>query len=219
MIEVNLGAGKHLQDVIREHPENFTKFLKVILFFRHSLSSQLTFTCQAIYAGEIVYPPIIVCIKCSILALYYRLFGVRRGFARLCYILMGVTVSWGLATLLPAIFQCDPVRKAWDPTNTEGRCIPLKPYLVGTNVPNVLLDFAILVTPLYPIWSLKLPAVKKLWISGIFVLGAWYVILIPLSKVKIVYLPFIVKLPLASSDSWRSPVSMCLTQLGIIFPP
>ena len=139
------------------------------LSYHHSLS-------QAIYAGEIFYPPSIVCAKCSILALYCRLFGVLKNFARVCYLLMGMTVAWGIATLLPAIFQCIPIGTAWDPTSTRNNCSNLRAYLVGTNVPNVLLDFLILVTPLYPIWNLKLPTAKKVWISGIFVLGAWYVI-------------------------------------------
>ncbi|KAF6228267.1 hypothetical protein HO133_007997 [Letharia lupina] len=154
LIECHLGAGKHVQAVVQDHPGNIVNFLK------------------SIYAGEIFYPPIIVCIKCSILTLYYRLFGIRKGIARVCHVLLGMTVAWGIATLLPAVFQCKPIHVAWDPTSTRNECFKLRPYLVGTNVPNVLLDCAILVTPLYPVWQLQLPRAKKVLISGIFVLGA-----------------------------------------------
>ncbi len=122
----------------------------------------------------VFYPPIIVCIKCSILTFYYRLFGIRKEFARVCYILMGMTVAWDITTLFPAVFQCKPIHVAWDPTSARSDCLKLRGYLVGTNVPNVLLDFTILVTPLYPVWKLKLSTRKKALISGIFVLGAWY---------------------------------------------
>ena len=47
---------------------------------------------------------------------------------------------------------------------------------VAVVIPATLLDFAILVTPLYPVWQLKLPTAKKVLISGIFVLGAWYAV-------------------------------------------
>lgn len=71
---------------------------------------------------------------------------------------------------------------AWDPTSTGSECFQLRAYLVGTNVPNVLLDLAILVTPLYPVWQLKLPITKKVLISGIFVLGAWYAVFLASPK-------------------------------------
>lgn len=161
--------------MVQDHPGNIVNFLKVLPPIRlYCWHAQLTFSSLAIYAGEIFYPPIIVCIKCSILALYYRLFGVRKGIARVCYVLMGLTVAWGIATLFPAVFQCKPIHLAWDPTSTRSECFKLRAYLVGTNVPNVLLDVAILVTPLYPGWQLKLPTTNKVLISGVFVLGAWY---------------------------------------------
>lgn len=160
LLEAHLGAGKHSEIVFQEHPGNAVKFLK------------------AIYAGEIFYPPIIACIKCSILALYYRLFGVRKGFALTCYVLISVTVAWSIALLLPSIFQCNPIYTAWDPTSTRSNCVQLRAFLVGTNVPNILLDISILTAPLYPIWKLKLPTTKKIWISGILLLGALYVVLI-----------------------------------------
>ena len=108
---------------------------------------------------------------------------MRKGVARVCYVLIGMTVAWGIATLTSAVFQCKPIHIAWDPTSTRSECFKLRPYLIGTNVPNVLLDVSILVTPLYPVWQLKLPTQKKILISGVFVLGAWYVF-IPTHKIN-----------------------------------
>ena len=102
--------------------------------------------------------------------------------ARVCCVLMGLTVAWGIATFFAAVFQCKHIDVAWDPKSTGSGCFQLRAYLVGTNVPNVLLDFAILVTPLYPIWQLKLPTSKKVFISGVFALGAWYAVVPTFSK-------------------------------------
>ena len=157
----------------------------------------------------IFYPPIIVCIKCSILTLYYRLFGISEGFARVCYILMGMTVAWGIATLFPAVFQCKPIHVAWDPTSARSDCLKLRAYLVGTNIPNVLLDFAILVAPLYPVWRLKLSTRRKALISGVFVLGAWYGVLLAFPRKGTIRLLSAARPLLVSSTSWSLPVLMC----------
>ena len=134
-----------------------------------------TYWTQYIYSVELLYAPVIGPLKCSILFLYVRLFGIRREFRTWCYILLGITIAWALALELGSIFQCHPVAAAWDPLGDRSNCVPLKELLIGTNVPNICLDFIILVTPFYPIWNLQLPLRKKFLISLIFVVGAGYV--------------------------------------------
>lgn len=169
------------------------------------LTPSISHTVDILSPGDLcrrdLLSPIIVCIKCSIITVYYRLFGVRKGIARICYVLMGMTVAWGIATLFPAIFQCKPIHVAWDLTSTRSECFKLRAYFVGTNVPNVLLDFAILVTPLYPLWKLKLPTTKKVLISGVFALGAWYAVTLAYSRYKTVCLPPAARLLLVLSAS------------------
>lgn len=51
-------------------------------------------------------------------------------------------------------------------------CFPLKPLLVGTNVPNIVLNIAILITPLREILQMKVPWLKKFLLCVVLLLGA-----------------------------------------------
>ena len=113
----------------------------------------------------------IALIKLSILFLYVRLFGVQRKFAYACYIQMVLVVIWAIVTEFVFIFQCSPIWVAWDPTRSGGTCFQFARLFIGTNTVNVIMDFAILVTPMYLIWTLQLSVQKKLLISGVLVLG------------------------------------------------
>ena len=104
--------------------------------------------------------------------LYIRLFGINRNFRHICYGLVAITVGWSAAAFFSAIFQCHPVSLAWDPAGDRTNCLDLRSVLVGINVPNIIIDFTILVLPLYPIWNLKLPVKKRVWISLVLMLGA-----------------------------------------------
>lgn len=129
-----------------------------------------------IFSGEILYPFAIVPIKCSISCLYIRLFGIHKSFRWYNYILIIITILWGIINLFGLIFQCSPVQEAWNPLNpTRKGCINLRLYLIGTNVPNVVLDFLLLVAPIHLIWGLHLPMRKKLLIIAVLILGAGYV--------------------------------------------
>lgn len=84
-----------------------------------------------------------------------------------------VTVGWGISTLFSTIFQCTPITAVWD---HKGFCINLNAWFIGTNVPSIILDFAILILPMRVVWHLKLSIGRKVGLSGIFVLGTGWVI-------------------------------------------
>ena len=118
-----------------------------------------------------VYASIVTCIKASILCLYLRLFSVKELFAKIVKGFIVVVVAWGIATLVSAIFQCEPVSAAWDISIKDKTCFDLRPWLIATNVPNILIDFGIIVLPIPLIWQLRLSAYKKIGLSGVFLLG------------------------------------------------
>lgn len=151
---VHFGAGQHIAVIIQKHPEWLTPFLKYI------------------YAVEILYVFIIAPLKCSICCLYIRLFGINRPFRYYCYLIIALTTGWALATLFGSVFQCIPVEEAWNPMSDRTMCVDLKKFLIGTNTPNVILDFMVLTAPLRPIWQLKLPTAKKILITSVLLLGA-----------------------------------------------
>ena len=86
--------------------------------------------------------------------------------------LIFITVTWAIALEFGAIFQCSHVSDSWNPESDRSDCVHLEAFLVGTNVPNIILDLSILVAPIYPIWKLKLPTGKKIAIALILMLGA-----------------------------------------------
>ncbi|KAL8677059.1 MAG: hypothetical protein Q9186_006488 [Xanthomendoza sp. 1 TL-2023] len=145
------GAGKHVQrDWPPERLENFFIYT---------------------YANEIVYASIVTCIKSSVLCLYLRIFGVNKNFAIIVKCFLVVVIMWGVAVLLTTIFQCNPVKGAWDISVPRDQCFSLRTWLIATNVPNIIIDFSIICLPIPLVWKLKLSTERKIGLTGVFLLG------------------------------------------------
>ena len=134
---------------------------------------------QIIYGIEILYGPLVTAIKCSILMLYLRLFGVRPAFRKTIYVMLSLVVGWCIAVFFAAIFQASPPRLLWT-TNLKdlpkgAHHIDFTAYLIGTAVPNVVMDFAILVLPMGIVWQLQISNRRKIALSAVFAVGALYV--------------------------------------------
>jgi hypothetical protein len=115
----------------------------------------------------------VILIKLSILTMYLRLFSVNRRFVKLCYYMMVFILAWGIAVLLTTIFQCTPVRAAWDKTILDSQCLVLTDFVViGSNVPNIIADAVIIILPMPLLWSLKLSVMRKLGLIALFLVAA-----------------------------------------------
>lgn len=125
------------------------------------------------YAFEPLYITTAGIIKLSVLFMYHRIFPVRLikigG-----YILGGVTLAWVISVDLVAIFQCDPIAKAYEPT-LPGHCIQLKAALIGNGVPNFVTDILILALPARLIWRLQATLWQRVSIIGVFLTGSLFV--------------------------------------------
>jgi hypothetical protein len=78
------------------------------------------------------------------------------------------------------VLQCSPVHDAWNPQGDRNNCVIIRTFfLIGTNVPNAMLDARILTAPIYPIWKLYLPTRKKILDLLVLILGVRYVTLHP----------------------------------------
>lgn len=128
---------------------------------------------QLLYAAQIVYASAIMTAKFSILALYWRLFPTRF-MKRGCVVLAVLTLMWWLAGVLVDIFQCTPVRKAFDIdiTSVEGDCISQTGYCLGMIIPNILMDVIILCLPTFEVSKLHLPRSQRAALASVFLLGA-----------------------------------------------
>lgn len=132
---------------------------------------------QIIYGIEILYGPLVTAIKCSILMLYLRLFGVRPVFRKTIYVMLALVVGWCIAVFFAAIFQASPPRLLWT-TNLKdlpkgAHHIDFTAYLIGTAVPNVVMDFAILLLPMGIVWQLQISKRRKIALSAVFAVGAF----------------------------------------------
>ena len=72
--------------------------------------------------------------------------------------------------LLTSIFQCRPVRAAWD-TTVKGECIQINLVFMILAGINVLTDIILLLAPLPTLWGLQMAKAMKLQLIGIFCIG------------------------------------------------
>ena len=157
-VAANHGAGKHQEIVSKQDQAKLS---------------------QIIYGIEILYPLLVTAIKCSILTLYLRLFGVRPLFRKVIYVMFALVVGWCIAVVFAAIFQASPPSVLWT-TNLKdmpkgAHHIDFAAYLVGSAVPNVVMDFAILLLPMSIVWQLQICMSRKMALSAVFAVGALYV--------------------------------------------
>lgn len=76
--------------------------------------------------------------------------------------------------LVSAVFQiamCKPREKFWDPLIRSGHCFDYFASYQASGIFNVVSDFAILILPMFPLWSLKVSQRKKIGIMAIFGTG------------------------------------------------
>ncbi len=121
-----------------------------------TVSRTLRLTGQILFAQEIVTPVVLTLTKFSILAMYWRLFPtpfIRRS----CIAVACVIAAWCIAVILPGIFRCDPVYKAWNPFMTTGTCSTAIGDWIAWQ--DAIPEFVILATvyslPVYEVWRLS----------------------------------------------------------------
>ena len=108
--------------------------------------------------------------KLSILTLYLRIFTGT--YTRLFAWLTGAFVlSMGLGFGVAGLFLCSPVQYFWDKTIINGQCVDLNLYYRAFCLPNVLVDVAMIITPLPAIWGLQASVTRRLGITLIFLTG------------------------------------------------
>ncbi|KAI9826340.1 MAG: hypothetical protein M1832_000257 [Thelocarpon impressellum] len=147
---VHAGAGHHVWEVT---PTDFKQFLLIMWW------------------GILVYIFTLWAIRTAILLLYLRLFNVKRNFARAVYV--GIFLLGGnlVGSAAGIIFGCTPIRKAWDPSITTGKCIELVTYARTTGALNTIFDFMVLLLPVPMVWGLHLKWRYKLAVLAIFANG------------------------------------------------
>lgn len=82
----------------------------------------------------------------------------------------GFILLYSIILFFSVIFQCNPVRGAWDFT-VPSKCIKLSLEIMVMSALNATTDFLTLCLPLPLLWKLHLPKQRKIQLMGIFLLG------------------------------------------------
>ncbi|RYO94431.1 hypothetical protein DL766_002779 [Monosporascus sp. MC13-8B] len=147
------GFGKPMETL---HPGD------IVNFFR------LAFITFLIYGASVSF------IKFSVLAFYDRIFP-RNNFKKWRIVLAVCSVIWWILITFVTIFQCNPIRKAWE-FELPGECHPYLYLFIAIQVLNIVLDCAILVLPISAVMKLQMSRANKIGVAGIFALGGLSII-------------------------------------------
>ncbi len=125
---------------------------------------------QTVYVYQFTYACAITTVKVCILMFYHRTF-VSTGFRRAVWAVGAFIFVYFLAFTIVAIFQCRPIRLAWDKT-LDGTCIDYVPYFKASSIVNLVTDIFLLVMPLFVVWRMNVTRRQKIAVTGIFALGS-----------------------------------------------
>ncbi|EAW13620.1 putative plasma membrane protein Pth11-like [Aspergillus clavatus NRRL 1] len=128
-------------------------------------------TLKLYFVAQILYKINIGLTKISILLLYIRLF-VHRWFLLICWVWIGIIVSFTLGTVFSSIFQCTPVQWAFDKSIPGGgKCINMTAFWYANATFNILSDLVLIALPIPVVIKLQLPHKSKIALCGIFAVG------------------------------------------------
>ncbi|KAI1819287.1 hypothetical protein F4861DRAFT_544073 [Xylaria intraflava] len=123
--------------------------------------------------------------KLSILALYKRVFGVKTAYLAWIYSLAVFEIVWFIAMSILEGLHCRPLNKFWMP-ETTGFCINESIVIIVLEVPNSLVDFAMVGLVVVMLRPLQVGKADKWKLMVLFGLGASVGIL-GLIKVGVTY--------------------------------
>jgi hypothetical protein len=126
--------------------------------------TQYLFTCQALYATAVTLT------KLSIVNSYIRVFPTP-WFHRLMYGTAAIIVAFWVCSVFITIFQCNPVRAAWDFTLPHRACVPILKYFYVAASINIATDLILCLSPLPVCWSLGISIHERVVLCVLFGVG------------------------------------------------
>lgn len=89
------------------------------------------------------------------------------------YIILAVVIAQGTEEVFVVIFECTPIRKAYEPS-VPGKCLNLLTFFYVSFGLKLATDIVIFVMPLPTIFRTKMSRGKKMGVSAMFLLGLLY---------------------------------------------
>ncbi|KAF3929025.1 hypothetical protein ABW20_dc0101647 [Dactylellina cionopaga] len=112
--------------------------------------------------------------KCSVIALYLRIFAGIRWFQNALYSILGLILVFFGLTFFLTIFQCRPIEAAFDfriAMTRPTKCIVIKDFFYVSGSVNMLTDLLLVILPMPLAWKLGLDLRKRIFIILLFSLG------------------------------------------------
>ncbi|KAI9035645.1 Phosphotransferase enzyme family protein [Aspergillus affinis] len=125
-----------------------------------------------LFSCELTYTGVIVLVKFSILALYWRIFN-KTNIKIPISILATAVCMWGIAVFLLTLLQCVPTRGLWDHSIDASCNVDSQKFLFAISIPNILIDVTLLVLPVPYILKLNTSSNHKKAIMSMFLLGGF----------------------------------------------
>ena len=116
-----------------------------------------------------LYTVAIATVKISVLLFYRRIFPSPR-FHIILRIVAGFIICYSFLQVVFFIFQCRPVRGAWDPL-VKAECVRVDKLFLVMSAFNVLTGITILCLPIPLIWKLQVSKRIRMELTSIFILG------------------------------------------------
>lgn len=124
---------------------------------------------QTLWICQVMYSTALTLAKLSIISSYHRLFPTT-SLRRTMYTLgLFIILVW-ICNIFTTIFQCSPVKGAWD-YSIPAKCISVMKFYYFTTAFNILTDLLLCTLPLPLFWKLKLPFRERFIVSVLFMLG------------------------------------------------
>lgn len=121
-------------------------------------------------AGSLTYHTSTLFAKFSILTFYLRFSSANRAFRLTAYFVMLFTLGYTVPMALIFFYQCNPMARTWD-ERIGGTCLDITFICNVTGVMNALTDFTILVLPIWLLWPLRIPLMRKIGVTLIMMTG------------------------------------------------
>jgi hypothetical protein len=150
------------------------------------------------YAMASLYFTQVTLLKLSLIFFYIRVFPSKE-VQRLLWGTVVFVTLWGIAFVITAIFQCQPIHYFWTKWDGlhKGSCLDINAITASNAAISIALDFWILGIPLWQLWGLKLHWKKKAGVALMFCVGTFVTV------VSILRLQALVHFAASSNASWE----------------
>ncbi|GAB7355535.1 hypothetical protein MBLNU459_g6017t2 [Dothideomycetes sp. NU459] len=120
---------------------------------------------------QIVYKFALCLIKLALLSLYLNIFSAKKGLRKIIWATIAVITMMLIGFTFSTIFQCTPIRKAWQRKLPGGHCVNNAAFRWSWAAINTITDLWVWMLPTPSLWLLQMSKPHKLALMGVFSLG------------------------------------------------